>query len=215
MARIQHLLLTRFNVPHPAYARDKRGAAARTPEWLEHRFGLFETFCLPSVRAQVDAETEFLITSRVDNDDALARDALGTVRRAFQEQTREFINLESGCILARGAVYRALLPCNPFLSLIERRGPEPWLTVWGVDHDRAREIGPVRNLRDRPYWLQVVHERNLTNAWGDCWHHALQPIKNVLRRGLTRLGLMSEREGWIERTRLTLPDVAERFGLRR
>lgn len=214
MARVAHLLLTRFNVPHARYARDKRGAATCTPEWLAHRFELFERFCLPSVRGQRGAdfdwlvffdevtpepfrgrilayrdvprlrpcfaahfdelpervraeappEAEYLITSRLDNDDALARDALRAVRGAFCRQPLEFVNLATGYILARGALHRARLPRNPFLSLIERRAAEPWPTAWGVAHDRAHEIGPVRDLAERPYWLQVVHDRNLTNA---------------------------------------------------
>jgi hypothetical protein len=263
MARITHLLLTRFNVPHARYARDKRGAATCTPEWLAHRFDLFERFCLPSVRGQrgadfdwlvffdaatpepfrrriaayrdlprlrpcfathfdelpervgaaVPPEAEYLITSRLDNDDALARDALGAVRGAFREQTLEFVNLATGYILARGAVYRARLPRNPFLSLIERRPAGPWRTAWGVAHDRAHEIGPVVDRDERPYWLQVVHDRNLTNAWGDRWDHALQPWRNRMRDALTRSGLLRRREGRIERTRLTLQDLREAFEL--
>jgi hypothetical protein len=263
--RVAHLLLTRFNVPHERYARDKRGEATRTAEWLEHRFSLFERFCLPSVRgargadfewlvffdaatpaaareriarhadsgafrpvfaahfdelvervrAAVPAGTATLITSRLDNDDALARDTLAAVRRECRGQTLEFINPTTGYILSSGVIHRARLPRNPFLSLIESRPDSAWRTVWGVSHDRAPEVGPMRDLRERPYWLQVVHERNLVNAWGDRPLDALQPLKNRLKRALAGTGLLRRREGWIEPTRLTLDDLRAEFALER
>jgi hypothetical protein len=263
MAPIAHLLLTRFNVPHERYARDKRGAATRTPEWLEHRFALFERICLPSVRgargaqfewlvffdaataepgreriarcaetgafrpifaahfdelpgrvrAAVPAGTSTLVTSRLDNDDALARDTLAAVRRECRGQTLEFINPTTGYILSRGVIHRARLPRNPFLSLIESRDDAAWRTVWSVSHDRAHEIGPVRDLAAQPYWLQVVHERNLVNAWGDRPLDALQPVKNRLKRALIGTRLLRPREGWIEPTRLTLEDLRAEFAL--
>jgi hypothetical protein len=263
MGPVTHLLLTRFNVPHPRYARDKRGLPTRTPEWLEHRFALFERFALPSVRGQFGAEfewlvfldaetpepyrariarhaatgafralfashldelpdlvraevppaTESLVTSRLDNDDALARETLAAVRRECRGQALEFINPTTGYILSHGGVSRARLPRNPFLSLIERSGDRRWRTVWGISHDRAAELGPVRDLEQRPYWLQVVHERNLVNAWGDRPLDALQPVKNRVKRALTAARLLRPREGWIEPTRLTLDDLREEFAL--
>ena len=123
------------------------------------------------------------------------------------------MNLATGYILTRGVIYRARLSRNPFLSLIERRSAGPWRTVWGLAHDRAHEIGPVIDLEERPYWLQVVHERNLTNAWGDRWDHALQPWRNRVRDALTRARLLRPREGRIERTGLTLADLRGEFEL--
>lgn len=47
---VELYILTRFNLrlwPH-----DKWGKETQTPEWLAHRFELFEKYCLPSVAAQ-------------------------------------------------------------------------------------------------------------------------------------------------------------------
>ncbi len=263
-AQVEHLLLTRFNVPHPAYVRDKHGAVVADDAWLEHRFELFEKFTLPSVRsqrearfrwlicfaartpesyrrriardqeifpftplfvdtfadlipqvrAQVNPATEFLITSRLDNDDALCVDALGAIAAAFHEQAFEFVHLATGYIYSHGTIYSARLPDGPFLTLIERRSPQPWRTVWSTDHDRVRELGPVRDLEARPYWLQVVHERNLRNDWGDRWVHAWQPLKNHVRRILARLRLLPLHRGWIERTTLAPADLRGDFAIR-
>ena len=47
MKSFEHLIITRFNLN--LYARDKHDAPTRTERWLEHRFEIFELYCLPSV----------------------------------------------------------------------------------------------------------------------------------------------------------------------
>ncbi len=50
MACLLHILITRFNLK--LYDRDKNNAPTRTVGWLEHRFDIFEYYCLPSVAGQ-------------------------------------------------------------------------------------------------------------------------------------------------------------------
>lgn len=45
---LQHFLLTRFNLL--LWRQDKEGGKVRTTKWLEHRFLLFEKYCLPSIK---------------------------------------------------------------------------------------------------------------------------------------------------------------------
>lgn len=47
---IRHFILTRFNLR--LWTKDKKQQPTRTSEWLEKRFQLFETFCLPSIKSQ-------------------------------------------------------------------------------------------------------------------------------------------------------------------
>ena len=47
---IQHFILTRFNLW--LWNQDKSGSPVRTRTWLDHRFSLFERFCLPSIIGQ-------------------------------------------------------------------------------------------------------------------------------------------------------------------
>ena len=47
---MNHFILTRFNVR--LYPKDKNGHVTLTPEWLEHRFLLFELYTLPCLSAQ-------------------------------------------------------------------------------------------------------------------------------------------------------------------
>ena len=58
MKSFEHLLITRFNLN--LYARDKHDAPTRTERWLEHRFEIFERYCLPSVAAQINPNFRWL-----------------------------------------------------------------------------------------------------------------------------------------------------------
>lgn len=55
----KHFLLTRFNLH--LYKRDKYFRTINPDRWLEHRFELFERFCLPSIAAQTTHDFEWLI----------------------------------------------------------------------------------------------------------------------------------------------------------
>lgn len=60
----QHYLLTRFNVKlvfDMAPQAHSGKPAGLDERWLERRFGLFETYCLPSVAAQTAADFSWLV----------------------------------------------------------------------------------------------------------------------------------------------------------
>lgn len=56
---LQHFILTRFNLS--LWDKDKLGRKVRSFEWLEHRFSLFEQFCLPSLRKQSCQDFEWIV----------------------------------------------------------------------------------------------------------------------------------------------------------
>ena len=62
MKSFEHLIITRFNLN--LYARDKHDAPTRTERWLEHRFEIFERYCLPSVAAQTNPNFRWLCLFR-------------------------------------------------------------------------------------------------------------------------------------------------------
>lgn len=55
----QHFILTRFNLL--LWRKDKEGNKVRTTSWLEHRFSLFEHFCMPSIRNQVCKDFQWIV----------------------------------------------------------------------------------------------------------------------------------------------------------
>lgn len=59
MTGLQHFILTRFNLL--LWQKDKEGCKVRTTEWLEHRFNLFEQYCLPSLCNQTCQGFEWIV----------------------------------------------------------------------------------------------------------------------------------------------------------
>ena len=56
---LRHFILTRFNIY--IWTKDKKGNKVRTRTWLDHRFALFERFCLPSLKAQTCKDFEWIV----------------------------------------------------------------------------------------------------------------------------------------------------------
>ncbi len=133
-----------------------------TPVWSHEEFRR-DSF---AVRAAVGARAPFLITSRIDSDDAMAVDFMETVQAQFERQERLFVSLTRGVQVDRptGAVYLSDSLSNPFLSLVERREPGHLPdTVFVARHARARAQGPIREVRAPVMWMQVVHGTNVSN----------------------------------------------------
>lgn len=113
---------------------------------------------------------EYLITTRVDSDDALSRDFLRSVQDEFAQQDMLFVTFPHGLQLDdKGRLYAYDEPSGPFMSLIERRGSEPPRVVLShahFSHGLARRQGPIREVitGGRPMWLQYIHGTNVANA---------------------------------------------------
>jgi hypothetical protein len=134
----------------------------RLPFWAEPVW-LDRPFSTDSAAAAVAARigTPWVITTRMDNDDCIARNYLGAVRNAFAS-SREFINFTAGLQYQGGRLYQRIDPSNAFVSLAE---PTVGLTTVFIDrHDRVANHGPVRQVKAPSMWIQIVHGENLANS---------------------------------------------------
>lgn len=146
-----------------------------SPEWFRAKLagmarGLFE---IVEVEGAFDAQvagsivrerltTPLVLTTRVDNDDAVARDFVETIQRAAVPAERKFINLVDGAQLGPKGVYQRPYTQNPFISLVEAVGNQLPATVFVKRHFEASKYAPVLNVHSRhPMWLQVVHGGNV------------------------------------------------------
>jgi hypothetical protein len=210
MRTARHVILTRFNVKIEQ-------AGPPDLDWLEHRFSLFERFCLPSVQAQScgnfvwllfcdpDIPASFrdrirtyaqwktlqpiffrhvfdqgmaraavaelvrgyshLITTRLDNDDAICRTFVEAVQREFRGQDFEFLNFTNGYIWEDSRIWAGRHASNPFMSLVERA--QAYSTIYCGNHMELNQQGPILQIPAPAAWLQVVHGNNLANrVWG-------------------------------------------------
>jgi hypothetical protein len=113
------------------------------------------------VRANCATDTTHVITTAFDNDDALARDFVTRLQRGSDGHDRAALNFPLGYIYASGKTYLRHDPSNAFISMIEPI--DDLRTVWSAWHTELGRTAPLIQLDDRPAWLQVVHERNVSN----------------------------------------------------
>ncbi len=110
-----------------------------------------------------------LLTTRLDNDDALHRDAIATLQGTYRVHREKLdrpwvMVFPFGMILDLAARRGWLMEywCNNCPTLVED-GQAP-RTVWRWQHDQIPADVPRCCIKDIPYWLQVVHDQNLRNV---------------------------------------------------
>jgi Putative rhamnosyl transferase len=150
---------------------------AESPDWFKQKMESFAPLVMPVYtkgRATDDIlargvlqtgliDAPYLISTRMDSDDAISEDHLASVQSQFRRQEREFVTFPLGLQSFHGHLYTVHWPYNPFPSLIEKvPAPEAgrFTTVFCVAHDRVNEAGPVRQVRSAPQWLQIIHSHN-------------------------------------------------------
>lgn len=152
---------------------------AKSPDWFREKMVSFEPLVKTmyvdgwltderiagSLAAADMVSTPYLITTRLDNDDALASGHLAIVQSEFRHQDREFLEFPVGIQSFRGHLYNVYWHSNPFLSLIENiQKSKRFTTVCCVRHDRVRSAGKIRSLVRPPQWLQLIHGENIGNS---------------------------------------------------
>ncbi|MGD1938192.1 MAG: glycosyltransferase [Cyanophyceae cyanobacterium] len=124
--------------------------------------------------------TEFLVTTRLDNDDSICQDFIGQVKQKAREyitQEKE-LNLEatpllldfsSGYFTVGDYLYETTVPANHFCSMVspltDKRpiAEEDLKTVFSLRHPQIRKQPGYREIEGNPLWLEVIHETNVKN----------------------------------------------------
>jgi hypothetical protein len=123
-----------------------------------------ETLVAAMVGEWVPSDAAQLLTTLLDNDDAVARDFIAIIRANCHGQAWEFLNLIKGAQFAGGKMYHRSDPANPFISLLETLSDGPPRTAFIDWHNRLGRHGPVRQIYAHPTWVQIVHGGNMQNA---------------------------------------------------
>jgi hypothetical protein len=213
-----HFLLTRFNCPIRRQSLELNDVSL-DERWLNHRFLMFESFCLPSVSAQdaahftwvlfVNARTpdrwlarlnaslrgithhsviipvdafsearvvaelqklilagsEYVATTRLDNDDAIASNYLSSVHILCESMSHggiHVINYVNGCQIDKSGIYTfSSATPNPFLTVLAPR--EGLKTAYRTNHTKIARVATVTNVKTEIMWMQVVHSNNALN----------------------------------------------------
>ncbi|MDR6784077.1 hypothetical protein ABIE26_002534 [Pedobacter africanus] len=107
---------------------------------------------------------EFIITSRLDNDDAIHCDFIDCIQKLFFEQEYEFIEFINGYSYSvlNNNLRQRVFEGNPFVSLIEKYS-NSITTVHCGPHLKLREKGKFKVLKKPVGWMQMIHGGNVWN----------------------------------------------------
>lgn len=208
-ATVDHVLVTRFNLPTPgpeSLVRAREG-------WLRERIDLFERYTVPSVvrqsvqdfrwivyldpespqwlldrlqphidsgrfvplyresvrwpdvardaRTVTGAQGDLLLTTNLDNDDAIADDFVARLQSLAREHRHAALYLANGLIVSGDELYLRHDPVNAFCSVVESwEDPQ---TAWRECHTDLNDFFPAVTDAGDPAWLQVVHDGNVSN----------------------------------------------------
>lgn len=136
---------------------------------------------IKEVRSRTGSSVRWIMTTRIDNDDCLHKDAIITIQKNFIEKHKFLISLASGYILdtERRIMSHYFYPMSPFISLIEdksietegvfAKGHTKWNAlrlfifreIWIEHLNKKARIS--RFILKNPMWIQTVHGRNVSN----------------------------------------------------
>jgi Putative rhamnosyl transferase len=113
------------------------------------------------LRAELVPEPEWLLTTRLDNDDGLRRDFVRRLHETLGFSGTEALNFPNGVVYTGQRTYLFRHESNAFLSLLEPF--DGFKTVLFVQHQEMPKMASVRQIEGDPAWLQVVHQSNISN----------------------------------------------------
>lgn len=162
---------------------------------------------LGDIRTALGDSGNRLITTNLDNDDALAVDFTARVRRASTTHPqRTAVFLSKGLIRKGNGLYLRQDPHNAFCSVSEPWDPQP-VTCWSAWHIHLAETMPTRMIGGDPGWLQVVHGDNVSNrvrgrrvspeAYRQLVPGALDDLNVPTRQELACETLVSQPKRWV------------------
>ena len=141
--------------------RARRGIAGR-PNFDVKLCSLFGSETLQAdLTSDLDPSSNWVVTTRLDNDDGLHRDFVKKLQALVRVGTEEAFDFPYGIVLANGVPYLSRQRHNAFISL-----SEPLIglkTVTSVRHKEMSRRYQVRTVTNEPSWLQSLHGSNYGN----------------------------------------------------
>jgi len=171
------------------------------PVFLTREFAWWDLAEMLRFRTRRDGR---IITSRLDNDDALHPEYVEWTQQYFASRSAGLLTFPQGCQLAQGEFYARPYLGNPFLSRVEPA--QVAQTVYALKHWQHKENGAARIWTRDAAWLQVLHEQNLANEVRGVWRCPSKPTE-IFQVPMEYLSM--EVRGPIQRTRLRIRSVSQ------
>lgn len=122
---------------------------------------------LPSIQQYVsNLDEDYIITSRLDNDDCIGKFYIEKIQKMFDKQTFTAIDFIDGYTIQTHPsvkIGKRFDQYNPFISLIEKnQNPK---TVWSIRHSHWKREKNVIQLRNLRVWASIIHQENKVNEF--------------------------------------------------
>ncbi|MDE3078461.1 MAG: hypothetical protein KGI94_00345 [Paracoccaceae bacterium] len=154
-----------FDEATPDAFRQRIERCRKVAPFVPYYTGPLETFDLPrTLHETFGFRPDHLLTTRLDNDDALAIDYVARVQAEVRRQGLRLggYNVLNGFILAHGALYQIAHRSNAFFSFLAPY-EENVTTAASIKHMELAKHAPVIQIDGPGGWLQVVHGGNVSN----------------------------------------------------
>ena len=132
---IQHFFLTRFNIL--LWNKTKDGQKVRTMKWLEHRFSLFEKYCLPSIKNQTCKNFEWIALFDSMTPDCY-KEKIAAYQKGCPQLIPVFVEPENGWRFAE--IFRE--------EIVKRLNAKRVLSTY-LDNDDALNVKFVEDIQQR------------------------------------------------------------------
>lgn len=134
------------------------------PVYLDDRYTIEKNKL--AILENLSSQPKYLITSRLDSDDAISRNYIEIIQNDFAEQEFEFLNFSYGYVLNGNKLYIFKYLQNPFVSLVERvntLSTNGFKSVLCADHTELYSHGKVKQIKTETGWMQIIHGKNNNN----------------------------------------------------
>lgn len=111
-------------------------------------------------------DAEYVITTRLDNDDCVSVDFIDTIQKDFSKQDYQALDYVDGYTLQIAPQVRLgkkLHYYNPFNSLVEKNDSPK--TVCHRRHSQWKKEKRVKRIRGERIWLSIIHHENKVNEF--------------------------------------------------
>jgi len=138
---------------------------------------------MKDVRQKASSDTQWIVTSRLDNDDCLHCCAMERIQESFVPKDKFMISLAFGYVLDMESrnLSKYYYPMSPFISLVEKNTD----SIWGIYHKShaswdlrlyifkelynryfiKKEKRNVCFILDEVLWIQLYHKENVSNSF--------------------------------------------------
>ena len=156
-----------FDTETPQFFKDKiEGYKQQLPNLVSLFVENMELF-LPTIQEYIkNNNQEYVITTRLDNDDCVSKYFVEEIQKNFNKQEYEALDFIDGYSLQISPDFKLGKKrhlYNPFISLVEKK--QNPTSVWSRSHTSWKRETRIKRILDKRIWMVIIHQENKVNEF--------------------------------------------------